>query len=138
MPSHGRPPAPVVLGSSSNSGAATPEPATPGLSYPSGLTSRASRISAGALPPQKYFHSRRVKKEEIEKPWLEKHDPREKWVTIIPCIGLFFGLVACGALVWEGLGQVVNHTYCEVLNEDFSRGFDPGVWLREVEVGGFG
>ena len=53
-------------------------------------------------------------------------------------IGLFLGLVICGVLVWLGLRSVVNHKYCPVLMEDWSRGFDEKIWTREVEVGGFG
>ena len=87
---------------------------------------------------QKYFHSRRVRKGEVERPWLDKKDPREKWVTIIPIIGVFLGLALSGFLVYDGLKTVVNHTYCQVLDEDWSGGIDPKVWTKEAEVGGFG
>ncbi|MCJ1356157.1 MAG: hypothetical protein MMC33_006151 [Icmadophila ericetorum] len=86
----------------------------------------------------RYFHSRRVKKGEVERPWLEKRDPREKWVTIIPLIGLFLGFALAGFLVWDGLRTVVNHVYCPVLDEDWSEGFNTKVWTKEAEVGGFG
>lgn len=87
----------------------------------------------------KYFHSRRVRKGEVEKPWLAKKDPREKWVTIIPCIGLFLGLALAAFLVFDGLKTVVHHEYCSVLDvSDFSGGLDPAVWTKEVESGGFG
>ncbi|KAL8713824.1 MAG: hypothetical protein Q9225_006688 [Loekoesia sp. 1 TL-2023] len=91
-----------------------------------------------AAQQQKYFHSRRVKKGEIERPWLEKKDPREKWVTIIPLIGLALGFAFAGFLVYDGLKTVVKHDYCSVLEEDFSGGWNDKVWTKESEVGGFG
>ena len=87
---------------------------------------------------QRYFHSRRVRKGEVERPWLDKKDPKEKWVTIIPLTGLFLGIALAGFLVWDGLRSVVNHTYCPVLDEDWSGGFNTKVWTKEAEVGGFG
>jgi hypothetical protein len=87
---------------------------------------------------QRYFHSRLVKKGEIEKPWLEKHDPKEKWVTILPLLGILLGLCISGVLVWDGLSSVVHHKYCPVLDDDFSNGLDPSIWTKEVQVGGFG
>ncbi|KAI4163598.1 MAG: hypothetical protein LQ342_002871 [Letrouitia transgressa] len=91
-----------------------------------------------AAQQQKYFHSRRVKKGEIERPWLEKKDPREKWVTIIPLIGLLLGFAFAGFLVYDGLKTVVKHEYCSVLEDDFSGGLDSKIWTKEAEVGGFG
>lgn len=88
--------------------------------------------------PPRYFHSRRINRAEIEKPWLEKKDPKEKWVTIIPIIGMLIGVALTGFLVYEGLQTITNHVYCPVLDEDFSGGFNPKVWTKEVEVGGFG
>jgi hypothetical protein len=87
---------------------------------------------------KRWFHSRRIKKGTIGKPWTDKKDPMEKWVTIIPLAGLFLGLAIAGVLVWDGLRSVVNHTYCPVLDEDWSSGFNPKVWIKEAEVGGFG
>jgi hypothetical protein len=86
----------------------------------------------------RYFHSRRVRKGEVEKPWLKKRDPREKWVTIIPVIGLVVGLIITGFLVYDGLKSVVNHKYCAVLDDDFSSGFNGKFWTKEAQVGGFG
>ncbi|KAK0612458.1 glycoside hydrolase family 16 protein [Bombardia bombarda] len=97
--------------------------------------------SAGARlddRPQRYFHSRRVRKDEIEKPWMTKVDPKEKWVTILPLIGIFLGLAISGFLVWDGIRSVVKHQYCQVLNEDWSNGINPDIWEAEVQVGGFG
>jgi hypothetical protein len=80
-----------------------------------------------------------VKKGEVEKPWLNKSDPKEKWVTILPIVGIFIGLAISGFLVWDGIRSVVKHKYCPVLVEDFSSGqLDTNVWTKEVQVGGFG
>jgi beta-glucanase (GH16 family) len=90
------------------------------------------------MPNQRPFHSRRVKKGEIERPWTKVKDPREKWVTIIPLIGLAVGLAIAGFLIWDGLRTVVNHAYCPVYMDDFSGGFNPAIWTKEAELGGFG
>ncbi|TQW00671.1 hypothetical protein V2A60_001730 [Cordyceps javanica] len=87
---------------------------------------------------QRYFHSRRVAKGDVEKPWLQKKDKKEKWVTIIPLIGILVGLGISGFLVWDGLRSVVHHKYCPLMDEDFGNGFDSNVWTKEVQVGGFG
>ena len=89
-------------------------------------------------PRARYFHSRRIKKGEAERSWLKKKDPMEKWVWILPVIGLVIGLGIAGYLIFSGLGKVSYHEYCEILNEDWSEGLDPKKWLKEVEVGGFG
>jgi hypothetical protein len=120
------------------------EPANP---FASPYASRApstfdlgSAVGSGRFDEKlhRYFHSRRVKKEEIEQPWLNKKDPKEKWVTILPLIGIFVGLAISGFLIYDGLSSVVKHQYCELLMEDFSRGLDPKIWQQEVQVGGFG
>ena len=69
---------------------------------------------------------------------MDKKDPKEKWVTIIPLVGIFVGLALSGVLIWDGLRSVVNHNYCEILSEDFSNGLNSKIWTKEVEVGGFG
>lgn len=86
----------------------------------------------------RYFHSRRVKPGEVEKPWLEKTNPKEKWVTIFPILAIFLGLVGSGFLVWDGIRSVVKNKYCLVMDEDFSQGLNPNIWTKEVEVGGYG
>lgn len=86
----------------------------------------------------RYFHSRRIRPGEVEKPWLNKIDSKEKWVTIMPLMAIGFGLILSGLLVWEGLRSVVHHKFCLVLDEDWSNGIDPTIWTKEVEVGGFG
>lgn len=85
-----------------------------------------------------YFHSRRIGKDEVEKPWLERRDAKEKWVTILPVMGIVLGLAISGLLVWDGLRSVVRHKYCPVLDDGFEHGLDGGVWTKEVTVGGFG
>jgi hypothetical protein len=79
-----------------------------------------------------------VQKGSIERPWMNKKDPKEKWVTIIPIIGMLAGLAVAGVLIWDGLRTVVNHKYCEVYTDDFSGGLNSKIWTKEVEVGGFG
>lgn len=113
--------------------------------FASPLYSQATSVNASSAAlhqqglSQRYFHSRRVKKGEVERPWTKTKDPREKWVTIIPIIGLVLGLALAGFLVYDGLSTVVNHTYCAVLDEDFSSGtLDSRVWQKEAEVGGYG
>jgi hypothetical protein len=85
-----------------------------------------------------YFWSRRIQKGEQERPWLRRKDPKEKWVWIIPLVGLILGVAAGGAQIWLGLQKISNHGYCTVLNEDWSTGFNNEIWTKEAEVGGFG
>ena len=87
--------------------------------------------------PGSYFRSRRVKKETIEKPWAEKKEPRQKWLTIFPLLGFIVGVIIIGILIWTGLRSVDNHKYCLVLKENFTS-WNNQVWTKEVEVGGFG
>lgn len=101
-------------------------------------SSYGSSTGVRILPQQKYFHSRRVRKGEVEQPWKSKSDPREKWVSIIPLIGLLLGCGIAGFLVYDGMRSVVHHQYCSVLNDDFSNGFNSAIWTKEVELGGFG
>jgi hypothetical protein len=109
----------------------TPFTSRPGSSFGS---SSALRSSA----PQRYFHSRRVRKGEVEQPWRAKKDPKEKWVTIIPLLGLLAGFAIAGFLIYDGISSVVQHKYCVVLDDDFSNGIDTNIWTQEAEVGGFG
>lgn len=89
--------------------------------------------------PPTYFRSRRLQKKDIVKPWLlEARDPKEKWVTIIPFIGVFVGICLAGLLVWDGWRSVINHKYCLVYQDDFSEGLRTDIWTAEQQVGGFG
>ena len=113
-------------------------PVTPLSARSPAATSIASLARAGDLR-NRYFRSRRIKDAtEVQKPWLEKSDPREKWVTIIPLIAIFIGLGIAAYLVYDGVASVINHKYCEVLMEDFSQGFRSEIWSHDVELGGFG
>lgn len=89
---------------------------------------------------KRYFHSRRIDpKTDIQKPWLEKKDPRKKWQTILPLIGVLIGLGLCALECYQGYTSVVNHNYCLIYDEDFSSGsLDENIWTKEVSVGGFG
>ncbi|KAI0125340.1 beta-1,3-glucan-binding protein [Xylariales sp. AK1849] len=113
--------------------------ASPSISRPPSSYGSSSALGRGAeAGGQRYFHSRRVKKGEVEKPWMDRKDPKEKWVTILPIIGIVVGLAVSGFLVWDGIHSVVKHNYCLVLQDDFSGGFNTKVWTKEVQVGGFG
>lgn len=100
--------------------------------------SRNASTTALQQPDTRWFHSRRVKKGSVERPWLNKKDPKEKWVTIIPIAGILLGLAVTGVLIWDGLRSVVNHVYCPVLQENWSNGINNNIWVKEAEVGGFG
>lgn len=112
--------------------------ASPYGSMPASTMGSSTGVHQQSAPTPRYFHSRRVNKEELEKPWLEKKDPREKWNTIIPIIGMIIGLALAGFMIYEGLQTVTDHVYCPVLDENFANGLDSKVWTKEVEVGGFG
>jgi hypothetical protein len=128
----------------SNGDAISPAP-TPGPGanpFASPINSRpaSSFGSSSAIRglPSRYFHSRRIRKGEVEQPWRKIKDRKEKWVTIIPLIGLAVGVAIAGFLVYDGLSSVVHHKYCAVLDEDFSSGIQSSIWTQEAEVGGFG
>jgi hypothetical protein len=89
------------------------------------------------IPRGDYFRSRRVKKGEVEKPWLKEKHPRQIWVTLFPIIGLVLGLTVTGILIWDGIRSVAKHKYCEIFSDNFTS-WNSGVWTKEVEVGGFG
>ncbi|KZM18687.1 uncharacterized protein EKO05_0006523 [Ascochyta rabiei] len=123
--------------------------ATPGAQTPNTLTPRGSHQNSRSVSRDgsssayrsantpTYFRSRRVKKGEVEKPWLDRKDPREKWVTIIPIAGLVLGLIITCILIWDGVRSVAVHKYCPVYTDDFSS-WNENVWTKEVEVGGYG
>ncbi|KAF8864604.1 putative beta-1,3-glucan-binding protein [Acephala macrosclerotiorum] len=106
--------------------------------FPSRPASSFGSSSAVRGPSSTYFHSRRVRKGEVEQPWREKKDPKEKWVTIIPLLGLALGFGIAGFLVYDGISSVVHHKYCPVLDENFSGGLNTAIWTKEAEVGGYG
>lgn len=113
--------------------------ASPSASRPASSFGSSSALAARYDErAQRFFHSRRVHKGDAEKPWLEKKDPKEKWVTILPIIGILVGLGVSGFLVWDGLRSVVHNKYCPVLDDKFDNGLNTNVWTKEVQVGGFG
>ncbi|KAF2648214.1 glycoside hydrolase family 16 protein [Lophiostoma macrostomum CBS 122681] len=103
------------------------------------VSGSATASTTGAYLPsgERYFKSRRVEKGSIERAWMDKKDPKEKWVTIIPLLGIVVGLAISGLLIWDGLRTVVNHEYCEVLSENFTT-WNSHIWSKEVELGGYG
>jgi len=112
---------------------------SPTPKMPTSALGSSTGSSLGVAPPQqRYFHSRRVKKGEVEKPWLLRKDPKEKWVTIIPIIGILLGVAVIGFLVYDGLSSVTHHNYCPLLVEDWSEGFNTNIWTKEAELGGYG
>ena len=94
--------------------------------------------SAQQVPPSTYFHSRRKGQGDIEKPWLKTKDRRKPWVTWIPCIGLLAGVALSSLLIFDGMRSISMPDYCQILDEDFSGGFNTKIWTKEAEVGGFG
>ncbi|KIW19870.1 hypothetical protein PV08_00445 [Exophiala spinifera] len=90
--------------------------------------------------PGVYFRSRRVKNNEIDRSWLrEKKDPRQRWLSIFPLLGIIVGLIIAGVYIFLGVQGVPKHKYCMIYQDDFSAGtLDTDIWTKDVEVGGFG
>lgn len=106
-------------------------------SHSNSLSPSGSLQLAGSSRPL-YFHSRKLRKDQLQKQWNQKKDPKEIWVLILPLIGLIFGVGIAGFLVYDGFSSVVHHKYCQILDDSFSGGFNTDIWSREAEVGGFG
>ena len=85
------------------------------------------------MPP---FKSR-LNKNGVEKPWLLEKDPREKWVTILPLIGILIGCGLAAYLGYNGWSSVETHKFCLVYEDSFDN-LDQDIWQHEVQVGGFG
>ncbi|KAI7782681.1 hypothetical protein LA080_013017 [Diaporthe eres] len=123
-------------------------PATDPFASSQHLPKSASALSDSTAPSgndyrpgrARYFHSRRVRKDEVIKPWVkEPRDPAEKWIEIMPLIGLLIGIGIAGVLIWDGLRNVVDHKYCPVLVDDFSSGMiNRNTWHPEIQLGGYG
>ncbi|EXJ78871.1 hypothetical protein A1O1_09273 [Capronia coronata CBS 617.96] len=92
------------------------------------------------VQPGVYFRSRRVKAGEVDTSWLDHiKDPRQKWQSILPLLGLFLGLCISGVNIYMGYRSVPVHNYCLLYDDDFSEPkLNKDVWLQEVQVGGFG
>ena len=73
----------------------------------------------------------------VEKPWLNEKDPREKWVTILPLMGILVGCGIAAYLGYSGWASVETHKFCLVYQDDFTT-FRTDIWTHEVQVGGFG
>lgn len=125
----------------------SPHPATDTLDSLQRHPRSASALSSSTAPGgndsapgrARYFHSRRVRKDEVIKPWVrEPKDPAEKWIEIIPLIGLLIGLGLAGVLIWDGLRNVVEHKYCPVLDMNMAASIGNGFWYAEQQKGGFG
>ena len=109
---------------------------------PANLANRFSTFSTALQSPigerGVYFRSRRMQPDQKDKkPEPGAKDPREKWVTIIPLIGLAIGFILAVYLVVSGLFTVQHHNYTLVLDENWSQ-FDTKIWTKESNVGGFG
>ncbi|KAL2690608.1 concanavalin A-like lectin/glucanase domain-containing protein, partial [Phyllosticta citricarpa] len=89
---------------------------------------------------QPYFRSRRTPKGSIETPRASGKSSKDKWLWIIPVIGLLAGVAISGVLVYLQIADnLASKQYCSILNEDFSSGrLDPSIWETEVRLGGFG
>lgn len=97
--------------------------------------SSSDRSSKSYIRP--YFRSRRVAKESIEKPWLEK--PKSKWPTILPCAGLLGGLALIALQMYLGWASVKINKYCLVMEDSFKGPtLNTSLWNQEVQLGGFG
>ena len=73
----------------------------------------------------------------VEKSWLHEKDHREKWVTILPLIGILLGCGLAAYLGYSGWASVETHKFCLVYQDNFDN-FNSDVWQHEVQVGGFG
>ena len=117
----------------------SPTYGTQRVSIPESSTSSSLALPVAHEAEQRQcFRSRRLKEEErSQQPWIDKQDPREKWVTTIPLLGLAAGFGVALYLIVQGLYTVKHHNYQLVLDENWST-FDTTVWTKESNVGGFG
>ncbi|EEA23630.1 hypothetical protein TMatcc_002506 [Talaromyces marneffei ATCC 18224] len=75
---------------------------------------------------------------EYERPWV--NDKRLKRIRVNNYIIWGFivaGLAVSGYINYNATTQVHKHSYCLILDDDFST-LNTNVWTREVQVGGFG
>lgn len=77
--------------------------------------------------------------EPIEKPWVGIKDPREKWATWIPFIGIIIGTIVMIGLAALGYLQRNKHTYKLVFEDNFmGTSINTDIWSHEVQLNGFG
>ncbi|KAJ9094261.1 hypothetical protein QFC21_006087 [Naganishia friedmannii] len=111
---------------------------TAGKSFRSDKTGMTSRTNGTTMTARKPFQSTRLKGE-IYKPWLEHKDPALRWARWITlaCIAIGFGLG--GYICYDGVRSVPSvGKLCQVLDDDFSNGFNTDTWSREVRLDGYG
>jgi Glycosyl hydrolases family 16 len=115
--------------------------AEPTYAYPDGDSVYDFRDHLTHEPPTSTRYTRpfksRLNKTGVEKPWVKEKDRREKWVTIIPLIGMAIGVGVASYLAYSGWASVETHTYCLVYEDNFSE-FNQQVWNHEVQTGGYG
>ncbi|KAH9958464.1 glycoside hydrolase family 16 protein [Russula dissimulans] len=77
---------------------------------------------------------------EISKPWVGQKDKAARISYILTYSMLLLGVAAAGIRCYNGWKSVsLIGKLCPVLEEDFSgNDLDPSVWMREVDLGGFG
>lgn len=89
-----------------------------------------------------FFQSRRKRKEEIAKPWMDNKKEKRigtMWHWLFPLIGTIIGIGGAGVQIFFSSQKYSAFAMCPVLDEDFSSGvLNPDIWTHEVEVGGFG
>jgi hypothetical protein len=121
------------------SGANTPPTQNPFATPPASVYGAASGFLSSDSSGTKYFRSRRIRKEDGYEPPVFKKDPKEKWLCIIPLMGVALGIVITGIMIYLKIGNIKSYNYCSVLSDDFSSGvLNPNIWQAEQEVGGFG
>lgn len=109
-------------------------------------SSKDSSSSSGSVrkviveaPEAPRFRSRRVNREEIQQPWLEKKHPREKFAWVLPLSGFVLGVALTGLICYIRLSGVPHQSFCPVMTDTFSSGtLDPNVWNKDVSLGGYG
>jgi hypothetical protein len=110
----------------------------PVVSASTSSTGFSSARDLSNLPRSRYYHSRRIRKDENYVPPIFKKHPGENWLWINPLIGFIAGLAISGYIVYTTVSGK-SYNYCPVLDEDFSSAvLNPRIWTMEVEVGGFG
>jgi hypothetical protein len=112
---------------------------TPPASYPGSVIIFGSSYQPSGVSGERFFRSRRIRKDWNASPPKFKKEPKEKWLTIIPLSGIGIGTVITGLLIFLQVGLKKSYNYCSVLDDDFSTGIlNPSIWTKEVNVGGFG